>query len=217
LVTDGVPTVNSDGCSLGTGNPSISQAEYDQFIATVAAQRDGTGVKTFVVGVPGSEDPQGAPYDPMYELSLLAEAGGTGIAGCASSSGTSSGTAVDPRGTYCHYDMTQAADFGTGLRSTISTIAGGIVTCDYTVPAPPAGQVINPDRVNMVYNDNAGNGTWYLILPNTDATCDRGWQYTDATKTAIHICDITCQEVQANPNARITLMFGCVAGNIGVY
>jgi hypothetical protein len=218
LVTDGVPTVNSDGCTLGSGNTSISQAEYDSFIATVRQQTAGTGVKTFVVGVPGSEDPQGAPYDPMYELSLLAEAGGTAIAGCTSASGTSNGNQVNPRGTYCHYDMTQAADFATGLASTISTIAGGIVACDYTVPTPQdPNQVINPNKVNMVYTDMAGNGTWYLILPNNDPNCDRGWQYTDATKTKIHICSITCQEVQANPAARITLMFGCTAGNIGVY
>ncbi len=71
LLTDGVPTVNRDGCTLGRGNPSISQAEYDQFISTVSAQTTATGVRTFVVGVPGSDDPQGAPYDPMYELSLL--------------------------------------------------------------------------------------------------------------------------------------------------
>jgi hypothetical protein len=214
LVTDGVPTVNSDGCTLGSGDPSISQAEYDQFVATVAAQTAGTGVKTFVVGVPGSEDPQGADYDPMYELSLLAAAGGTALAGCTPSSGTSNGDSVDPRGTYCHYDMTQTTDFASGLLGTISAIAGGIVSCDYTVPPAPPGQVIDPNKVNMIYNDNAGNGTSYLILPNGDANCDRGWQYTDATKTAIHICQITCEEVQANPAARISLMFGCIAGTI---
>jgi hypothetical protein len=214
LVTDGVPTVNSDGCTLGSGDPSVSQAEYDGFVEAVRTQTAGTGVKTFVVGVPGSEDPQGATYDPMYELSLLAEAGGTAIAGCTSSSGTSNGNSVNPRGNYCHYDMTQTTDFASGLLGTISTIAGGIVTCDYVVPPAPAGQVIDTNKVNMIYNDNAGTGTSYLILPNGDANCDRGWQYTDATKTQIHICQITCDEVQANPAARITLMFGCMAGTI---
>ena len=219
LMTDGVPTVNADGCTLGGGasRPFIGQAEYDGFVEAVRTQTAGTNVKTFVVGVPGSEDPQGAPYDPMYELSLLAAAGETAQAGCTAVSGTSNGTEVNPRGTYCHYDMTQAADFASGLTSTINTIAGGIVSCDYTVPPAPVGQVIDTNRVNMIYNDNAGNGTFYLILPNGDPSCDRGWQYTDATRTAIHICDITCQLVQANPAARITLMFGCAPGDIPVY
>ena len=76
---------------------------------------------------------------------------------------------------------------------------------------------INPDKVNLLYNDNADTGAWYLILPNGDANCEKGWQYTDATKQNIHICSTTCDLVQSNSNARITLMFGCVAGNIGVY
>jgi hypothetical protein len=211
LVTDGVPTVDRDGCTLGSGPEStITAAEYTHLIDTVAAQTAATGVKTFVVGVPGSEDPQGAAYDPMYQLSLVAQAGGTQIAGCTPSSGTSDGETVNPRGTYCHYDMTQTTDFASGLINTIGTIAGGIVACDYQVPAPPAGQMIDPNRVNMVYDDGAGNS--FLVLPNSSASCDRGWQFTDSTNSAIHVCQITCDLVQANPQASITLTFGCITG-----
>jgi hypothetical protein len=213
LVTDGVPTVNSDGCTLGSGSPSISQAEYDQFIATVASQTAGTGVKTFVVGVPGSEDPQGAPYDPMYELSLLAQAGGTAKAGCTAVSGTSNGTAVTPRGTYCHYDMTQTADFASGLLSTVGTIAGQVVSCTYTVPvSDDPNQTVVANKTNMVYDDGAGQ--MYLVQQNTASPCDVGWHFTDDTNQFIEICSTTCALLQANSQASIELTFGCVTNQI---
>ena len=211
LVTDGIPTVDRDGCTLGSGpDRTITAQEYTHLVSTVEAQTAATGIETFVVGVPGSEDPQGAMYDPMYQLSLVAEAGGTAIDGCTSSTGTSNGTRVSPRGTYCHYDMTETTDFASGLIGTIGTIAGGIVSCDYQVPAPPAGQIIDPNRVNMVYDDGAGNS--YLVLPNNSATCDRGWHFTDSTNSQITVCQITCDLVQNNPQARITLTFGCLTG-----
>jgi hypothetical protein len=179
----------------------------------VASQTAGTGVKTFVVGVPGSEDPQGAPYDPMYELSLLAQAGGTAPANCTSASGTSSGDAVNPRGTYCHYDMTQTADFASGLISTIGAIAGQVVSCTYTVPASPdPNQTIVANRTNMVYDDGAGQK--YLVQQNNGSPCDVGWHFTDASNQSIEICSTTCALLQANPKAGIELTFGCVTNQI---
>jgi hypothetical protein len=172
-----------------------------------------TGVKTFVVGVPGSEDPQGATYDPMYRLSLVAEAGGTAKAGCTPSSGTPAGNTVNPRGNYCHYDMTQATDFASALVDTIGTIAGGIVSCTYTVPASSdPNQLVVPSKTNMVYDDGAGNK--YLVQQNTNASCDVGWHFTDATNTAIEICSTTCAQLQANSKASLNLTFGCTANQI---
>ena len=213
LVTDGVPTIDSDGCTLGSGpQNTITAAEYSHLVATVSSQTAATGIKTFVIGVPGSEDPQGAAYDPMYQLSLMAQAGGTEIAGCTPSSGTSSGILVNPRGTYCHYDLTQTTDLASGLVSTIGTIAGGIASCDYVVPPAPAGQLIDPNKVNVIYRDGTGNA--YLVLANGAAACDRGWQYTDATKTQIRVCPITCSVLQSNTLGSLSLIFGCTTGVI---
>jgi hypothetical protein len=90
----------------------------------------------------------------------------------------------------------------------------GGVSCDITPPALPAGQVGDPNRVSLVYDD--GLGDTYVILYNWNATCDRGWQFTDATESVIHICQITCDVIQAHPGATITVMFGC-GGPIPVY
>jgi hypothetical protein len=192
LVTDGVPTVNSDGCTLGSvGRSAITPEEYAHFIGTVNRGTLENGIKTFVVGVPGSEDPQGANYDPMYQLSLLAVAGQTALPGCTPRTGTPQDTTVNPRGTYCHYDMTQAPDFATGLLDAIGTIATNVVSCNYTVPPAPAGQIIEPARTNMIYNDGLGNS--YLVLQNTAANCSVGWHFTDATHQSIEVCSTTCE------------------------
>ena len=135
VVTDGVPTINTDaGCTLGGTGLAITQDAYNSFIGNVTSQTASTGVKTFWVGVPGSEELQQANYDPMYMLSRLAEASQTAKANCTSSPGTLANGEVSPRGTYCHYDMTQATDFATELKATIGAIAGGIISCDYSVP-----------------------------------------------------------------------------------
>jgi hypothetical protein len=214
LVTDGMPTVTSDGCTRGSGPvDNITADEYTRFIDNVAAQTASTGVKTFVVGVPGSEDPQGASYDPMWELSRVAEAGATAPAGCTSAPGTIAGTnSINPRGTYCHYDMTQTTNFAQGLISTIGAIASSVITCDLTVPAAPAGQIIDPSKVNMVYDDGQGNS--FLVLQNTADDCDRGWRFTDSSNTAINVCSITCNLLQSNPDARLTLTFGCISNQV---
>jgi hypothetical protein len=186
LITDGVPTVQKDGCT--TQSP-ISQREYDEQITLIKGE---TRVKTFVVGVVGSENPQDATYDPLYMLSQIAEAGGTAApAGCVSKSGTPAGDTVNPRGTYCHFDLSQAADFA---------------------PPPPSGQQIDPDQVVLEFNDGAGN--YSLILKNTSATCDKGWQFANANNNQIHICGSTCDMIQNNPNAELTLIFGCTTGQI---
>ena len=79
--------------------------------------------------------------------------------------------------------------------------------CDIPIPTPPAGQVLNPNQASIVYDD--GLGSSYLVLPNSSAVCDRGWQLAD--DTLIHICQVTCDLIQANPQATIILMFGCLS------
>jgi hypothetical protein len=209
LITDGVPTVNADGCTIT--NP-ITQAEFDSEIATIQTQGTAAKVKTYVVGVVGSENPQNATYDPLYMLSKLAVAGGTAAAGCTPVTGTPSGNTVNPRGTYCHFDLSQATDFATALSSSLGSIAQSAISCNYSVPAPPPGKTIEPSKTVMVYNDGSGN--YSLILQNTSGTCDKGWRFTDATNTSIEICSNTCKVLQQSPAARLNMVFGCGVGQI---
>jgi hypothetical protein len=212
LITDGVPTVNADGCTYV--NP-ITQEEYDSEIALVKSEGNAQSVKTFVVGVRGSELAQNATYDPLFMLSNLAVAGGTEKPeGCVPVTGTldAERTTLAERGSYCHYDLSQSTDFAGDLVSALSDIQRSLVSCRYTLPPPPTGKTIDPNETVIVYQNGSGKDS--VVLPNTSATCDRGWHFTDATHTELEICGKTCDLIQADPKARLNVIFGCTVAEI---
>jgi hypothetical protein len=213
LITDNVPTVTNDGCTVQ--NP-ITQAEYDSLIAQV--QGNGLGgtpqVKTYVVGVLGSEDPQGATYDPMYELSLLAIAGGTGAAGCTPVSGVPSDTTVNPRGTYCHFDLTSNPDFATGLQTALEAISRGQISCTYTVPeAPTDGRVFDLRNITITYTPSNGSPSDLVKADNSSGA--GGQWYVSATDlnqnpTELQLCPDTCAAARGDPGSQIEVTFTCL-------
>ncbi|HMA97257.1 MAG TPA: vWA domain-containing protein [Polyangiaceae bacterium] len=193
LITDGQPTL-AKGC-IGDGQTCPPQPT-EPIIATIGAALQQDQVKTFIVGSPGSELNECSDKDLRSWLSAAARAGGTAPAGCS-----------DSGPNYCHFDLTQASDFGAALSSALGTIAKSVVACDYTVPAVGAKQEIDTNRVNMIYDDGAGS--YSLVLPSKGAACEKGWQFTDASLKEIHVCPETCALLQNNPKAKVSLVFGC--------
>jgi hypothetical protein len=223
LLTDGVPTVSNNCQSLGNiqqGTMPIDEAQYGGLIATVAAGTASTGIKTYVAGVPGSDEPQGAPYDPMYMLSLLAAAGGTARPNCTPVAGTPNnptGTlgTVSPRGTYCHYDLTTQTDFGAALQNAIGAIAASLVSCEYPVPPPPAGYIMLSTTDVEVTLTTSGGSTPLTRAPGDDCAQGGGWFYKsfDATSglpTQIDLCPDTCAAAQSDLNAAVSIHFVCL-------
>jgi hypothetical protein len=240
LLTDGVPTVTSDCLTLGAikaGQIPINVDQYSQLIGTVAAGTSSTGVQTFVGGVPGSDEPQGANYDPMYMLSLVAAAGGTAAPNCTPLEGTMQcpdgttptlnalGTAYcdqhggNPvllsRGTYCHFDMTQG-NMADDLRATLKKIRATAVKCVYDVPEPPPPYVmVDSTTVKVIYLQ--GGITEQELKAATDNDCAKGgdWYYSEqdpntGLPTKLEICKDTCAQVQADLDASIDIRFTCL-------
>lgn len=210
LITDGVPTVGqaSNCTSMQSG---ISLEEYEAELNLVQEQTDRTGVRTFVVGVVGSNDPQGASFDPLYMLSRWAVIGGTEQpAGCVPISGTPQQSDVDPRGSYCHYDLSTSTDLGASLAATLQAIASSVLSCTYQVPKPPPNMSIDPSKTILVYKDGA-TGESSIVLQNTSGTCDKGWHFTDGTNSQIEVCPSTCEAIQGNNESTMDLIFGCDA------
>lgn len=148
-------------------------------VAAAAAAVAGT-VKTYVIGVGSS----------LQNLDAIAAAGGTNKA-----------ILVDT--------STSADQLTTQISTAIGAIASQAVSCDYKIPPPPAGQSIDPNKVNV---QSKGSTLSY------DAQCasGTGWHYDDPNApTKIILCPTTCNEVLADKSAQINVFFGCaVQGGI---
>jgi hypothetical protein len=190
LITDGQPTFSLQ--CLGTGSTSMPVNE--QPIVDEIGAAHGQGIRTFVIGSPGSERNDSTGADARPWLSRAANAGATPSPGCS-----------DTGPNYCHMDMTQATDFGAALRSGLAQIAGTLVSCTYDLPAPPAGQQLDLGKINVINTPGGGNPT---ILPRSDdPNCTDGW-YLDSNNRVV-LCSNTCAQVQADPQVGLEVLFGC--------
>jgi hypothetical protein len=77
-----------------------------------------------------------------------------------------------------------------------------------TIPAPPAGKRLDPDKVDVQFT---GNGQPTSLKYGTECTGDTAWHYDSTTKpTKILLCDATCAAVKADPVGKLDVVFGCV-------
>jgi len=184
IITDGTPTYGL-ACS---GNGMIPVPTPSLVLEAAKAYGE-EGVRTFVVGSPGSED-------ALEPLSEMATNGGTAREGCSD---------VGP--TYCHFDMTQSEDFQEDLRKALVDIVGQTLSCEYEVPEPPDGQLLDPDLVNVLFTD--GEGDRHELPKNLDGDgCEVGWHYSDDGDQVV-LCDDTCDLVRSDTKARLDVVFGC--------
>lgn len=124
----------------------------------------------------------------LDDLNTIAASGGTGKA-----------FLVDTKG-----------DAAAQLSAALATIRGNVaLDCTYTIPAPPAGQTLEPGKVNVNYTDAAGAVTKVLQDP-AGVTCDKGsgWQYS-ADGKQINLCGALCDKVKADPGGKLQVLFGC--------
>ena len=187
LLTDGAET-----CDL--------QASSKAFLIQKALEATTVGVKTFVLGAPGSESERAF-------LSQIAFAGGT----AADPTCDHSGSAPDVGD--CHMDMTlPGMNFATELQSNLEAISGQALSCEFDVPdTEPGDPPIDYNKVNVLYTH--GDGTDETIPQDANLDCsdpaNEGWQYADG-KTKIVLCGGACAAVKADNQASISIQLGCV-------
>lgn len=199
LITDGAPTL-SQSCVDPGGGGGVSDAPTQPIIDDIEAAFDDHGVRTFLIGSPGSEESFESGTDMRPWLSRAALAGGTATSGC------------DEDGpVFCHMDMTEEPDFAAALSQGLASIAGQIIdSCTFAMPDPPAGETIDPTLTNVIIT--WGDGKSSLILGDDIGDCTVGWQ-ADGTNE-LTLCPETCDAVKADSGARLHLAFGCSEGNI---
>jgi len=196
LITDGAPTL-AKGCQ-GGGMPD-TPAPTDPIIEEVLAARQ-AGVRSFIIGSPGSDTVNGEDVRPW--LSKAAALGATAPSGC-SINGPD----------FCHIDLSQDADFKSALNAALARILGLITACTFDVPARGTnGETVNPNQINVLYTPGDGSGE-QLIGRNDAAGCEDGWQY-DADGRIV-LCTNTCFVAQNDPAGKVELLFGCDSVDTG--
>jgi hypothetical protein len=190
LITDGE---QSEACS--DSMQCSGAVDCTRLLTEVEAPKaagHGVGIKTFVIGVPGSEASR-------TTLSQLAMVGGTARPNCDVALGD------------CHFDMTHREAFGVALEEALGEIAGRRLDCELSLPIPDDEELeLDPDLVNVVHSPAAG-GAPRVIPQDVRAPCDAGadgWQYTD-DGTRIRLCGPTCEQVRADRGARLDVVIGC--------
>lgn len=147
------------------------------------------GVRTFVIGAPGSESARAL-------LSRMAIQGGTA---------RSEACLAGPEDTTgdCHFDMTTTDDFSADLLSALAVIRGEIIPCELPLPQPGSGQMLNLTEVNVSLDGEA--------IPRDDSDCGSqdlsGWQYTEDLER-LRLCGRSCNDAQ-RPGASVRVTLGC--------
>jgi hypothetical protein len=86
------------------------------------------------------------------------------------------------------------------------------IPCQYSVPAPPPGEKLDPTRVNVEYTP-PGSTMPVTLTSVTQATCDPmngGWYYDDPiTPKTVTLCKASCDLVTAQVSGSINIALGC--------
>lgn len=160
-------------CNMQTDNQAMVQG--------VEQVRQNDNVRTFVIGVPGSEN-----FRTI--LSQMAKAGGTGKAGC----GTDD----------CHFDMTTSPEnFGESIAQVLGEISQQLLGCVYSIPEQDGS--FDPGQVNVRFTE----GGVETDIPRDPSKQD-GWDYTPDGKQ-IELFGPTCDKVKASQQGRLDILFGC--------
>jgi hypothetical protein len=155
--------------------------------AVAAAGVSGTpSVATFVIGVFGPTDTDARP-----NLNQIAMAGGTNSA----------------------FLVDTSQDVSAQFLAALNEIRGSRLSCEYALPAAPAGQTLDYSRVNVDFTN--GGSTERIAAVSDAAACGtgEGWYYDQnpglAAPTKIMICPATCQRLEAAAQGSVQVALGC--------
>jgi len=88
----------------------------------------------------------------------------------------------------------------------ITAIKQSALACDYEIPAPPAGEQLDREKVNVVYTSGGASDTFTY---NPSCAGGAGWRYDDAdAPKRILLCDSSCESVKTKPG-QMQVLFGC--------
>ncbi len=173
------------------GYPTICETDMNKILTTIGEFYWGLqgeynalgkpGIRTYILGV-GSEFGEA----PRYNLDLAASAGGTGEASIAN-------------------NAAQVEALGQAMRN----ISNSKVECDFAIPPPPDGQIMEKDKVQVIYKPFSG-APQEIGKASSAGGCSSangGWYFdNEANPTRVILCECSCANLGAG---RINVQFGC--------
>jgi hypothetical protein len=180
---------------LTDGQESCSPDAVSQLLTVEAPKAVRAYIKTFVVGVPGSESNRAV-------LSQLAFNAGT------PSSPNCDHSGATPDSGDCHFDMTKEPDLAAALSRTLASISGQALSCEIDVPAASGAGAVDTSKVNVQYTPAKGV-TPVQIPQDPTKACNAGadgWQYAPGNQKIV-VCGPSCDAVRGA--YRIDIVLGC--------
>jgi hypothetical protein len=185
---------------VSDGAETCAPSAVSGFLASTVDQARSVGIKTFVVGAPGSESARNV-------LSEMAFRGGT-----AKSSTCTHGGATTTSGD-CHVDLTQSgASFGTALSSALLTASRLAIPCEVELPANIDANVVDFSRA--VVRVTSSTGAVVRVPEDRTAACEfgaNGWQYEDGNARVV-LCGTACEALRSDRGSKVTVELGCRGG-----
>jgi len=178
------------GILVTDGDPTDCN-ESDATLANIVGNHLATnGIKTFMIGMTGAT---------FSSLETIAVKGGAPAHANYCAAGVNS----------CHYYSVGDGD-PQAFVAALKQIQQSAIGCTYQMPTTDAG-LINPDKVTVQYTPGGG-AAQELQKVDSEAQCVAGaWYYdNNANPTLISLCKQTCDTVQADSNAKVDILLGCL-------
>jgi hypothetical protein len=94
-----------------------------------------------------------------------------------------------------------------------AVVQGKKLSCTYPIPPVPNGGTIDPTKVNVAYTPGGGGMPQQILnVPGGAPDCGPmgGWYYDNPQNPmSVIMCPATCMALQADPNGKVDVVFGC--------
>ncbi len=176
----------TDGMPQGCSDETDSVEAVAELVGEISSE-----VPVYVIGIANPiTDEEPNPPDNVTGLHEIASAGGTEDAFVIDTG--------NPTQTVADFD------------AVIQSIRSGGLTCELTIPQPPAGQTFDPELINVSLT--SGGEVSALGYRESREQCDGvgAWHYDDAEQpTRIVLCEETCNLTKSLADVHLQVEFGC--------
>jgi len=159
-----------------------------------------------IIGVLEKSDPT-APYEPTEPLvTEVCESNGADIEATGATYQELSMLTGGLRFPLCQFP---------GYDAVFRAIAENVIVkseiaCEFDIPAPPAGTLLDLDKVAVQKTSPGGAESQFLQAPTLD-DCQADAFYIDRVANQVHLCPEACEAVRADPLANVDVLFTCMS------